>query len=75
MGLLKTKPQSKYLRVLHALKERGSMTNGELNRITCRYSARIAELRHDGHDILTERVSPGLFRYTYMGHQDDKAVG
>jgi hypothetical protein len=52
-------------KILTLLKTNGSATNVELNRIAYRYSARIAELRKEGHDILTERLSEGIFRYTY----------
>lgn len=44
-------------RILAALL-RGPATNRELNSIAFRYSARIAELRAEGHDIRTYRL-PG----------------
>lgn len=43
-------------KILKLLKEKGSVTNIELNRICFRYSARILELRKDGYAILSERT-------------------
>lgn len=62
-------------RILAALR-RGPVTNRELNSIAFRYSARIAELRADGHDIRTYRLpgrSDGLRVYA-LGPLPDMEV-
>lgn len=55
-------------RILARLR-RGPATNRELNDIAFRYSARIAELRDEGHNIRWAPVkgSPGLTRYRLEG--------
>ena len=53
--------------ILELLKELGELTSRELNVICYRYSARIFELRQDGHDIQTQRIKAGLYRYIYHG--------
>lgn len=58
-------------RILKLLKANGQATNHELSRITPRYGARLHDIRSEGHDVLTERIKEGLFRYTYKGHRDD----
>lgn len=60
-------------RLLKAFKEHRQLTNRQIvEKIgSFRYSARIAELRSEGHVILCERVKQGLFRYTYMGLKED----
>jgi hypothetical protein len=60
-------PSSKTARILSKLKTEGTVTNRELNKICFRYSARLAELRAEGHDILTVQVQGGLFEYVYRG--------
>lgn len=52
-------------RILRLLKRRGKFgaSNRELNSICFRYSARIHELRKEGHHIEGERDRAGLFRY------------
>lgn len=65
---------SQTARILKLLKSKHQVTNRELNRLAYRYSARIAELRTEGHHILTERAKDGLFTYTYLGHEDDLEV-
>lgn len=62
---------SQTARILKLFKAKHRATNNQLNKICYRYSARIAELRSEGHQILTERVKDGLFVYTYLGHEDD----
>jgi hypothetical protein len=61
-------------RILRLLKEQGSATNAELNRICFRYCARLHELRGEGHIIITNRIKAGLFIFVYKGHPDDKAA-
>lgn len=58
-------------RILKLLKANGSATNRELNRIAYRYSARIADLRVEGWDILSVRDKDGLWRFVLRGHRDD----
>lgn len=57
----------KIYRLLKRRGERG-VSNRELNKIAFRYSARIADLRHDGYQISTLCVKPGLYRFTL--HED-----
>ena len=59
-----TRPMTQKERILHRL-QRGPATNRELNDIAFRYSARIAELRNEGHDIRWAPVKdrPGLTIY------------
>lgn len=63
---------SQTARILKLLKSKRQVSNNELNRVAYRYSARIAELRLEGHNILTERVKEGVFVYSYLGHADDQ---
>lgn len=60
-----SRPLTKEERVLRLLKRRGRFgaSNRELNSICFRYTARIYDLRKDGHTIRTMRDSAGLFRY------------
>lgn len=67
-------PSSKIARVLRMLKTQGQATNTELNRICYRYSARIADLKAEGHEILTVHEKGGLYRYVYKGHRDEEAT-
>lgn len=52
-------------KIVAALEKAGDygVTNVTLNRIAFRYSARLAELRKEGHQISTLYIAPGLFRY------------
>lgn len=52
-------------RILQLLRTGEGVTNRELNDIAFRYSARISELRDEGHAIRWEQVkgTPGLTRY------------
>lgn len=50
-------------KILALLKEKPYVTNVELNRICFRYSARILELRNDGHDIQRKYLKPGVYKY------------
>lgn len=59
-------------RILAYLKLNGQATNQELTRIGgFRYSARILELRKEGHKIVRHHVRGGLWSYEYLGHPDD----
>ena len=59
-----TRPMTQKERILHRL-QRGPATNRDLNAIAFRYSARIAELRDEGHAIAWRAVKgcPGLTLY------------
>jgi hypothetical protein len=62
------KSNSKIARVLRKLKEEGTVTNAELNKICFRYSAYIHLLRKEGHYITTRQVtSSGLYEFIYHG--------
>lgn len=65
------KKKTQTQRILELLQTRGSASSLELNHIAFRYSARIAELRADGHIIATTRQPDGLFRFTYQGVRDE----
>ena len=58
---------SQTARVLNLLKANGKATNSELNKISFRYGGRLFELRKEGHVILTNRISEGLYEYIYQG--------
>ena len=59
-----TRPPSQKDRILHRL-QHGPATNRDLNYIAFRYSARIAELRDEGHHITWQPVKgcPGITLY------------
>lgn len=63
--------KSHYTRILELLQEKGEVTNIELARISFRYSARIHEMRKDGHVIVMSHVRSGVNRYTYIGNKND----
>ena len=50
-------------KILRLLKTHPYVLNTDLNKIAYRYSARILELRNEGHPIQKEYVKPGIFRY------------
>ena len=58
------RPMTQKERILARL-QRGPATNRDLNDIAFRYSARIAELRNEGHNITWRAVKgcPGLTLY------------
>lgn len=60
-----TKPLTQKDRILRLLRTHPSVTNADLNQIAFRYSARIEELRNEGHDIRWASIKgqPGLNRY------------
>jgi hypothetical protein len=73
LDLLKPAPQlSQTARILKLLKSKHQVTNRDLNRIAFRYSARIADLRVEGWNILSIREKDGLWRFVLQGHRDDK---
>jgi hypothetical protein len=60
-----TRSPAQRQRILALLQERGAdgITNSELNRVCFRYGARIRELRRAGHNIRTDNLGDGLFRF------------
>ena len=54
-------------KILALLQTKGSATNIELNRICYRYSARLHELRQEGHQIATVGGKDRIFTYVYRG--------
>ena len=64
--------KSQSQRILELLKQRRQVTNIDLQRIAFNYTMRVSELRKEGHKILADYVKPGVFRYTYLGHIEDK---
>jgi hypothetical protein len=65
---------SQTARILRLLKEQGEASNGQLNKICFRYSARLKDLRNEGHHILSVREKNGLWRFVYKGHRDDEVA-
>lgn len=63
--------KSQTQRILEALKGDREVTTITLNRIAFDYTARVSELRKEGHVIVAEYVKPGLFRYHYKGQRQD----
>jgi hypothetical protein len=53
--------------ILRLLKQESVLTNRDLNRICYRYSARIHDLRKEGHDIRSNRVRDDLWEFSYHG--------
>lgn len=66
---------SQTARILKLLKAQGEASNRELNKICFRYSARLKDLRGEGHDILSVKEKGGLWRFIYKGHRDDVKAG
>lgn len=58
-------------KILRLLKKHGELTNYQLNRIAFRYSARLYELRREGHVILTVCEKGSLRRFIYKGDGED----
>lgn len=55
-------------KILDLFKERGTVTNVELNKVAFRYSARLHELRQDGYRITTMPTGKdGVVAYVYQG--------
>ena len=61
-------------KILKLLKEQGSATNVELNKIAYRYSARIADLRDEGWVIVSVHEKGSLWRFHLKGHRDEVAA-
>jgi len=57
-------------KILRLLKAHGTVTNIELSRICFRYSARIHELRREGHNITSVHDKGSVWRFVY--NEDDK---
>lgn len=58
--------QSQTARILRMFKERGELTNRELNLVCYRYGARIHELRREGHKIISLHEKDSLWRFIYV---------
>lgn len=58
-------------RILRLLKTKKTVTNFELNNIAFRYSARIKDLRDEGHRIVSTHITGSQWTFTYLGHEDD----
>lgn len=63
----KSRHISNTAKVLRLLKEKRAVSNIELNKICFRYAARVHELRHEGHIIVSVNEGYGLWTYHYMG--------
>lgn len=60
--------KSQYTQMLEMLKDRREVTNLDLAKISFRYSARIGDMRKNGHKITAIYDKPGVWRYVYRGH-------
>lgn len=66
--------ETKQAQVLRLLKKHKVMSNIDLKDQSCfAYVQRIAELRAEGHLILSEHVKGSLWLFHYLGHIDDGA--
>lgn len=75
LDLLRPAPKmSQTARILNLLKANGEATNGQLNKICFRYSARIADLRQEGWVIVSVKEKNGLWRFILTGHRDDEVA-
>jgi len=67
------------LKMLRTAGQKGVSNYDFTNQRILRYSSRIAELRHDGYNILTERVQldngryTNVFRYTLLTDQPKRS--
>lgn len=50
-------------KILKLLKKNGGATNYELSKICLRYSARLHDLRAEGHTIISEHVKGSKWRF------------
>tara|TARA_Y100000310_G_scaffold92397_1_gene90043 strand:+ start:3794 stop:4066 length:273 start_codon:yes stop_codon:yes gene_type:complete len=62
-----TQKMSQKEKILDLFQRRGSVTNIELNEICFRFSARIFQLRKEGHFIKRDHVKKSVHQYTYLG--------
>ena len=60
-------PESQTSYILKQFKKHHKLTNTQLNRICFRYSARIHDLRNEGHDILAVHIKGSLWEFIYKG--------
>lgn len=58
--------KSQTQRILELLQTEGTVTNKRLNRICFRYSARLMDLRKDGHKIVSNHVKDSLWEFSLM---------
>lgn len=65
-----TETASQTARILKLLQTEHGVTNHQLNRIAFRYSARIADLRNEGWDILSIHEKGSLWRFVLKGRKD-----
>jgi hypothetical protein len=71
MFLLNKPKASQEARILKLLKNNRvyGVTNYELARCSLRYSARIYNLRKDGHNILTLQITRGTWKYYLLDEE------
>lgn len=62
--------KSQSQRILELL-QKGECTNIDLQKIALNYTMRVSELRKDGHKIVSIYEKPGVYRYVYLGQDDD----
>ena len=57
-------------KILKLLKENGEATNYELAKICLRYSARLHDLRSEGHTIISEHVKGSKWRFVLKEEEE-----
>lgn len=63
--------KSQTTKMLEAFKNQHELTTMDLMGIGTGCSSRLKELRREGHIILAQYESPGMWRYTYLGQRED----
>lgn len=66
-----TRRKSNRLTMLEEFKQLGTLTTKDLMRYGPGMSSRLKELKKDGHIIVAAYIKPGLWEYTYKGHEDN----
>jgi len=64
--------KSQAARILELLKKGEPVYTYDLQNIAFNYTMRISELRKEGYLVEAEYVKPGVFRYIFNGHEDDR---
>ena len=57
--------------LLAAFKLKTELNTSDLMRIGTGCSSRLKELRREGHKIICQYEKPGMYRYTYLGSDED----
>ena len=79
-GLTKTEPVRQQINrrrsheslILEMFKNGETVSTTTLRRFSANHTARISELRHEGHVILRNYVGNGVYEYNYLGDRSEK---